>query len=263
MEKVDLALVQEPYCRRGVPACLRTTFKTESSQYVTCIEVANSQKNYLLISAYCPITNDLNQVLQPIDELINRYPHKNIVICGDFNAHSELWGDPNNDERADQILDFISANNLYLLNCPDSLPTFEAATGRSWIDLTMCNGSAMNTIKSWQVSPLCSLSDHGYIFFELDTNNDIMSEESTHYAVSRANWPLFKTKMDEIMKVEDLRRCTDRQTAELEINIFNERLLGACNECIPKKKKGQKAVPWWSDDLTKMRKHNNRLRRRF
>ena len=61
------------------------------------------------------------------------------VICGDFNGHSMTWGCDKNNSRGDIIGDFITENNICLLN-DDSYTYLHPATGTfTTIDLSLCS----------------------------------------------------------------------------------------------------------------------------
>ena len=60
-----------------------------------------------------PPSDNLNIVL--LIRLIAQLPTP-FVICGDFNGHSVTWGCDKNNSRGDRIDDFITDNNVFLLN---------------------------------------------------------------------------------------------------------------------------------------------------
>ena len=59
------------------------------------------------------VRENLNIVL--LTRLIAQLPTP-FVICGDFNGHSVTWGCDKNNSRGDRIDDFITDNNVCLLN---------------------------------------------------------------------------------------------------------------------------------------------------
>ncbi|GFU88106.1 hypothetical protein TNCV_1336751 [Trichonephila clavipes] len=71
----------------------------------------------------------------------------------DSNSKSELWFSPYSDARGDKLSEFISANNLFIIN-EDCGPTFRATQGTSYIEeshifdtLKSCtNSSCLNTV---------------------------------------------------------------------------------------------------------------------
>lgn len=109
--------------------------------------------------------------LANLERCIRKHLPGPVVVAGDFNAHSALWGSPDtkDDTRGEDVVEWASALGLVLLNEPGSI-TFEAtARGRagvigSTIDLTWASPSAASAMRGWRVlSETESLSDHLYI----------------------------------------------------------------------------------------------------
>ena len=59
------------------------------------------------------------------------------ILCGDFNAHNILWSGRKNDKRGEQLEEFMSQNDLGLLNT--DIKTHFNRTQRSWslLDLSI------------------------------------------------------------------------------------------------------------------------------
>ncbi|GBM50240.1 hypothetical protein AVEN_134803-1 [Araneus ventricosus] len=86
-----------------------------------------------------------------------------IIIGADLNGHNTLWGYISNDNRGKDILDFILANNLNIINKPDALPSFQRNNSVGWPDLPLCSQSLIDSSINWEVLEEISLSDHRYI----------------------------------------------------------------------------------------------------
>ncbi|GBM45300.1 hypothetical protein AVEN_69170-1 [Araneus ventricosus] len=74
-----------------------------------------------------------------------------------------LTGYRSNGNRGKDILDFILANNLNIINKPDALPTFQRNNSVGWPDLTLCSQSLIDSSINWEVLEEISLSNHRYI----------------------------------------------------------------------------------------------------
>ena len=72
----------------------------------------------------------------PITELIRSSP--NVLVAGDTNAHSTLWGSPVNNPRGDHWDEFIIANDLNVLNWGTD-PTFSNHIADTHIDVSLCS----------------------------------------------------------------------------------------------------------------------------
>lgn len=55
-----------------------------------------------------------------------------MIIMGDFNAKSELWGKNKVDSRGQEVIDIITKHVLTILNNPNCAPTYNPTTGTSW-----------------------------------------------------------------------------------------------------------------------------------
>ena len=71
------------------------------------------QRTITLCSIYLPPSSPINA--RDLDDLIDKFPAP-ILLMGDFNAHSTLWGCQALDARGKIIEDFIANNNLCYLN---------------------------------------------------------------------------------------------------------------------------------------------------
>ena len=82
-----------------------------------------------------------------------------LIICTDSNAHHTTWGHRNCNTRGRQLLLLLGSSGLHVSNTGNT-PTFQGHLGSSFIDLTLCNTSALPLISSWKVIQGRSASDH-------------------------------------------------------------------------------------------------------
>lgn len=109
----------------------------------------------------------MEDILQDMEQCIGYHKTKNIVIAGDFNAKSSVWGDRLTDARGQLLEDWMIVANLYIIN-RGNIPTCVRSQGTSVIDITLTNERAMSHVKSWKVAEnIITLSDHNMILFEL------------------------------------------------------------------------------------------------
>ncbi|XP_067121818.1 uncharacterized protein [Centruroides vittatus] len=264
--KSKRCLVQEPYRVRASIGSLRKQFlvlhepaplpviiirndkipsfyyKHLSTTRVACASIGTKQDKYVLVSVYCAITEELDKILNQLDVITRALPNKQIIIKGNLNAHSHLWGDPNNNNRADDILQFINSKGLHILNDPSSLPTFDALIKKSWVDITCCNNRALKEVSNWEVSEHVSLSDHAYLYFKLGTKDQI-DEHIEKYDVRKVDWTSLKTNLIHKVQTIKLDHVKNRTDARDNINAFINIIQNLCDNHIPKKKKRNKAVP--------------------
>lgn len=205
------------------------------------------------ISIYsCYISPNINikEFGKTLDEIMEDVlgRRREVVITGDFNAKSPVWGSPAIDERGERIGEWMSTLNLIALN--DGSPTFERRTSVSHIDLTIASSKVGGKITKWEVLDVESLSDHKYITFEI--------------------------------KGQEVRKVTERRTIFFDTNIYTREITSAKDrireEKTPKRiikiiKTAQKAATtqnknkvkmfpyWWNSDITNKRNETNIYRR--
>ena len=87
----------------------------------------NNNKQITICNIY--LSNRYKISLETLENLLKELP-KPVVLLGDFNSHSTLWGSYKNDKRGKIVEEFICKHDIVLLN--DQPPThFNASTGRS------------------------------------------------------------------------------------------------------------------------------------
>ena len=108
----------------------------------------------------------------------------------DANAKSTLWHADTIDERGTQLEEFISENNLIILNKPNNYPTYMSTRGQSNIDVTLSTENFIHHIKSWSVDNSCKASNHNLIMVELGKCNSADENwgKDLGYNVKRGDW---------------------------------------------------------------------------
>lgn len=80
-------------------------------------------------------------------------------ISTDFNAKSRVWGQDEQDPRGTELLELILRHQLDILNNPNSIPTFSAKIGTSWVDIALATPSD-KWIYQCEVRDEITASDH-------------------------------------------------------------------------------------------------------
>ena len=91
-----------------------------------------------ICSLYLPPSLPID--LKELDDLLTQLPTP-VLLLGDFNAHSTLWGCNALDSKGKQIEDFVHNNNLCLLNTKSFTYIHPATGSKSAIDLSICDPS--------------------------------------------------------------------------------------------------------------------------
>ena len=95
-------------------------------------------------------------------------PGPSSLLLGDLNGHSQMW-DPiqPQDQRGDEILDWILDNDLHILNDGSATRTSRITGNDSTPDISLC-GSHWSAKSSWRLAEPIGNSDHLPIIIELN-----------------------------------------------------------------------------------------------
>lgn len=218
-------------------------------------EEGGDAKQMIVCSAYFPHDSEETPPTPMVRQLTEYCDNKRLplIIAADTNAHHDLWGSSSNNSRGLSLEEFVMSNNLFVHNL-GSKPTFVTAITKQVIDVTFSNQYALNMIHSWIVDRVEMASDHKLIEFKIggiavlaekltrkirniDKNKfieQLSSEVSTHV------WP---TVVDSIPKLE---ACVEALHSAIDTSF--------AKSCPATKVGGKKIVPWWSKELSHLRK---------
>ena len=119
-----------------------------TSRDMATVAVVFEGKVIYLCSFYCDI---VKPVCTPeLTTLVDKCQREHIplVLAGDTNAHSSLWGCGENNRRGDSLEEFIATKGMFVLN-EGSTPTFKNSRSESIIDVTMTNEDFDLTVEGW------------------------------------------------------------------------------------------------------------------
>jgi hypothetical protein len=236
---------------------------------MTIVKLEFKNKFIYGISLYCSPFQSIEIELYHLKETINAIKPENYIICMDSNARSKVWFDKRDDKRGNILLEFISEQNLYLLNDNINTPTYYTTSGDSYIDLTLVNNNLINYTNDWKVLECVSMSDHRFIDFVLsDELPNIKYKTTRKYFVAEDKLELFGEKSKQLIR--DLNQQLISLNNKLEINQFvikfNGKLTEVCNNTFKEidfNRTKIKSNHWWTTELTVKRHQMNVLRRRY
>ena len=168
-----------------------------NSHCVTCAIHFENQPDLIVASIYSPPPDDTPVIRSTIlFENISSHQKKNLIIGGDFNAHSTLWSNDEHvvtDNKGSDMEILLLEHNLLVLNDSSSDPTFESSRGKSWIDLSIAGCNVAGRIFSWEVSKKETMSFHKSISFCLAVEN--AHQESVCFNYKKADWDAFNSQL--------------------------------------------------------------------
>lgn len=297
--KIDVIAIQEPYCYNdtipglgtatrivtdnkrfsriasvdkihvaiAVPNRDYTVLKIEqlSNTHCVCAEVTGKQLSVFIVNAYFQWSEEIEPYIQHLDRVLQHLKGRNVVVCADVNAKSQLWHGSDTDERGEKLEHLIAQHNLYIVNKPSSTFTYSNIQGASNIDVTLANSVSYNRIQHWKIHEDSTSSDHNLITFNINTSGPDTATritKSSRYNTKRANWDRFLEVLEERMENSNLPRSdeeiVDPDTIATELESI---ITSACNASIPRKMRFPKSAPWWTKELTVLKKQSRAARR--
>jgi hypothetical protein len=126
--------------------------------------------------------------LDEVGGCVRRCYPRLVIVLGDFNAHSMLWGNDRTTARGRWLSDWAAGHGLALAN-KGTVKTCVAWKGTSVVDFTWTTPELYEEIRNWHVAEgVETLSDHLYVRMELTLNKNSASRtEAKRTALYRPN----------------------------------------------------------------------------
>lgn len=141
-------------------------FKTHSS---VLIDINFNNTNFSLCSSYLRPHENITTQLKEFSKI--DFLGCNYLLTGDFNGRSPLWGSADEETRGKHIAQFITQNNLILINKKEQGPSFQNnQSGKGNPDFTLSTPTLLNLIQNWKILDNDSGSDHQYILTTLNSS---------------------------------------------------------------------------------------------
>ena len=191
------------------------------TQYISTGETISisTSKTITICSLYLPPSENLNIVL--LTRLFDQLPNP-FVICGDFNGHSMTWGCDKSNNRGDRIDDFITENNICLLN-DGSYTYLHPATGTfTAIDLSLCSPDILMEI-DFMVESDSYGSDHFPIILKIGVS---LPDALPRWNLNRADWVQFDHLCKEKLTLDTI------ELYEEPIVLFTDILCSIAKSCM-------------------------------
>ena len=221
--------------------------------------------------------------LNKIENILQFAKGRGLIVAMDSNARSKTWHDVLTNKRGRLLEEFVISNRVHIVNEDSKRTTFESNRGTSNTDLTIADNKMATLLKKWQCNEQESFSDHRIITFQIEKSKDIINEYNYHgtkYITSEEGFKKFDDNFIKeiknnfkISKTENLDN-TLYAIGTLETDIENavgkhqNAVTAACKKSfkvwkLSKKTIEKRSVPWWTEELTTMRKKINAIRRQY
>jgi len=229
------------FVRKGL-AVSNVAVKSEKLE-TQLIEIwtANMTKIYvanIYNPSYSWDTDWLDNIMSKSDSLI--------FICGDFNAHSTMWGGEKSDKNGKVIEEIIEGFNLVCLNNGDGTRLDPVSGKLSAIDITLCSSNIAAKC-SWEVYSDKWGSDHFPICISYGAQvYHSKNNGSSRWSMKNPDWSKFHQSCHKYICYPD-----DSGDVDSIYNDFIDQVSSAADETFPKVKLvyGNKScVPWWNEE---------------
>jgi hypothetical protein len=146
-----------------------------ASYHIAAVDLPTAKGTVRFISAYLrpTISNYLATLQSELSSLITPLT----VLSVNANAKNRLWNSSNTDRKGEEFESFMSETNLQPANRNSSELDFVPG-GTSFVDVTAVVGKVI--VSHWFFPSISSLSDHPFIYFEVDRSCYSHHSESNH-----------------------------------------------------------------------------------
>ncbi|KAG5865063.1 hypothetical protein JTB14_020158 [Gonioctena quinquepunctata] len=138
----QLRIVDNDNIEGGEETIIELKADTEGSTTTTTQDI--------IFDIYWNPDKDIDPLIDEIENLISAHSRKQIPICGNFNAKSELWHSNSQCNRGIAIEGPLISIGLHLLNLPNQPATFSTANGVANIDLTLADVHTASSPYVWK-----------------------------------------------------------------------------------------------------------------
>jgi ribonuclease HI len=224
--------------------------------YILEVNVRTNIGVLCIINVYVPPTRNINMTLVHLQLAINSNKSKLLLICGDFNARSRVWGDIITSHRGNELIDFLGSNNLTILN-EGEMATYESSTGRSNIDVSFISQALTKLRISWKLEDTFDGSDHRTILMSIGIQHEVRLPKQILYISNETD-----TKLE--ILCQDWQPYTTDSPITME-EYIKELTIRIQNTMIWKTKTVQdfKSFPWWNNQIKCLRNNCRALRKRY
>lgn len=173
--------------RKDIQAAAVPVLPHESEEYV-CANTVISTQRFTFIAAYMEpgAAFDVRRLENVIAS--TSPPH---IICGDFNAHNEIWGSARTNSRGARLAELLIKRGIEPLN-DGSITYLKNPTLSSCIDLSFASNSFIPKF-TWCTDLQTRGSDH----FPILISYQDVAVSRREIKFTRTDWEVFKNRVDE------------------------------------------------------------------
>ena len=189
---------------------------------------------------------------------------RNVIIVGDMNAKSPLWGSDTYDTRGRDLDDAINAHKYVVLNTGQG--THQTSTGlMTAIDVSIASRQLASKC-SWAALNNTMGSDHVPIVITVNARVDRQLATTPKWKLSKADWNTFREILTQKLAKSSIDQEDHKNTDRLNED-FVSTVHHAAEQTIPQTKsqfsRMLKPLPYWTDEIKTAIYERNRARNKM
>uniref|UniRef100_A0A0K8VY27 Putative RNA-directed DNA polymerase from transposon X-element n=1 Tax=Bactrocera latifrons TaxID=174628 RepID=A0A0K8VY27_BACLA len=250
---------QNTSCKQGIAVFIRKSLNHKEipvSSNISCLAIeVDIGFKITIINCYIPPHQILS--VRDISDVLNYFATP-IIIMGDLNAWSPLWGSTATNKRGEIIEDIILSHDLIVLN--DGSPTHFSTHGTfTHPDVILASATLAPKLTSLTLDDLHN-SDHFPIITSLSTPKSYNVKPRSKFLTEKADWPTFCSLA--ISLSNNKPPCPN---INAETTAIKSIIRSAAHLTIPQSstKKFTAKLPYWSNLLAILRNNKKRLWTKF
>ncbi|CAB0034334.1 unnamed protein product [Trichogramma brassicae] len=292
-EKVNILVLQEMYCCNGEPAglgrfsnvilwCCRenetpwacicvlnrkltaTLVRQVSTSHCVVAHISGPTQQFYLVSLYCQFSKPIVHYAQQLTAALECVGSDRVIIGADVNGVSPIWSEraTTSDSNGLCFEDVIQATNLVPLNRPGNLCT-HISENRD-IDITLASFRLFDKVTSWRVMEDWTLSDHRTIVFEIVKEEcEAAPVGKMRFNINKARWKQYLASIDRMLDTQTTDTKDTQAGIDDTVSLITRTMVDAAEDCIPRKKRHKKSVPWGNEELSNLKREIYRQRRKY
>lgn len=240
--------------RGGVAIFIRNNIPQNKVEVVSDLQAVVVRIKSPIIMTICNLyLPNQNWCQDQLSYLIRQLPAP-VMLVGDFNCHSSLWGSRQNDAKGRQIEELIDAHNLIVLNTGQPTHLAARTSAFSVVDISLASPSIAIDLE-WRTLSQLHQSDHFpiCISFPHEQQDVVMIKK---WKTDLANWEAYQTSI-----------IVPEFSSNLNMNVrnLNEMIIDAARQSIPLSSGNlfRSPVPWWNDEIKTAIKNKKKALNRF
>lgn len=281
-QSVDFASINEPYLGNEVPVGVPAGYSVVRAlgrsravlavspriQYcaivrttdVVAVKCETTAGITIVATCYCS-PNEVDSLalnLSTIRQALTDFDSDHVILVGDFNAKSTLWGQRPTDARGRELITFATTLGFDIVNNPDSRPSCSSSRGESWVDVLLVRG-CLDRITDWDILDDETLSDHNAMVWNY--SELLVRRLPSSYTQRWRLKDMNRERFSQDLCALDLPEC-DQENTDQNIDFLVSNLQTLCRRHTRRRTGRARSAYWWTDGLAIDRKRVRALRRK-